>query len=309
MTLRDLECLIAIAKAGSISRAADQLAVAQPALSRRMAFLENEIGGPLFTRRARGIELTPAGRALVEDSTRILRDVVDARRRAQAVAAGEAGVLTIAFIGSSANLPMLSQAIRDYRRTRPNMHLILDRQRSDAMVVAARQGRIDIGIGYLRADDAGLEHLAIQQERYILAMPEGHRLASAPVSLADLAGEPLVWYPPEIGGRAHDEVAAAFAARSIAFNVVQEGESEETLLELVSVGIGSAILSASVILRRDLHHIAVQPIRDLNLIQSLALFWRPCPPPQVTDFVAIMEPLVTRHRNELQARDLGDIVR
>lgn len=305
ITLKDLDYLVTIAGAGSISRAAESLAIAQPALSRRIAALEHHLGAAVFVRGARGISLTPAGQSLASDGAAILKSVADAKRRAQSIACGETGSLKIGFIGSSANLPLMSRAILDFRRERPNVHLDLQRGRSEEIIRSVQKGKIDIGIGYLLVED-DLQSIEIQRERYVLASPRGHRLSQPPVTLADLHDEPLVAYESAIGGRAYEEVMAQLSSRRISPRAVQWGESEETLLELVSVGIGCAIVGASVMIRRDLSHIAVQPISDLELAQSLALFWRPRPSVQVSDFVAGMAPLIGEHRSTLAKRKLGD---
>jgi DNA-binding transcriptional LysR family regulator len=175
-------------------------------------------------------------------------------------------------------------------------------------IAAMRRGEIDVAIGYIRPEDDGLEHYPIQQERYVVAMPPRHRLSGRAIEMADLADEPLVCYPASIGGRVYNDIMGAFQDRGITPNVVQEAEGEETLLEFVAVGFGCAIVTASVLVRRELHQIEIQPILDMHMTETLAMFWNPAPSIQTQELLDIMRPLITAHRQSLAEKATSSIL-
>jgi DNA-binding transcriptional LysR family regulator len=296
--LRHLRSFATVARLGSISAASGILHIAQPALSRQISELEVELRAKLFVRRARGVTLTDAGAAFLEDAQAILRSLREASKRCAAVARGEAGTLRLGFVGTAAHYRFLSEGIRDFRERYPDVVLELRRLRSEANLAALRAGELDVAICYHRSDDdAKLEGLLVEEDRYLLAVPIHHHLANVGVTtLSEIAAERFLWYSRALGEMTYDQIAEAFAAQGLSLNVVQEGESEETLLELVSVGMGCTFVISSVRKRREMANVALMPIADLDVVLSLQVVWPRKPRRLVESFMQLITPLVAAER-------------
>ncbi len=242
MTLAQLRYFLAAAEAGSLSRAAVQIRVAQPALSQQVAALETEFGQALFLRHARGVTLTEAGRRLRERATEILRQVdlvhdevtVDAACPAGSVALGLATAFNTAF-----SVPVLVRARRLYPRIR--LHLV--ESMSGFLREWTERGRIDLAIIYeappgptLRVEALGTEDL------FLIAPPGMADLLGAAVTLPGLASLRLVLPGTAHGLRALVDRRAAEAG--LALRIVFEVDSTETIKQLVAAGEGCSILSA-----------------------------------------------------------------
>src|SRR5438093_7383789 len=115
MELRHLRYFVAVGEDQHYGRAAQRLRVAQPALSRQIQDLEEEIGFKLFDRLSRGVKLSAAGRSLLEDARRILDEVNDATARAKRVAAGQSGVLRLGFVESISWHGVVPDSFRRFR--------------------------------------------------------------------------------------------------------------------------------------------------------------------------------------------------
>jgi len=285
----------AVARARSISAAAAQLHIVQPALSRQMHDLEEELGFELFERQARGVVLTRGGEQFLADVDRLLTELRDAARRGLAVATGRSGSLTASFIGTATHLPFMRDAVRALRARGGEVNLKMVRLRSEEALQALRARSIDVALCYDRPGaDRFFDHLPVRREGYLLALPSDHKLALAgKVRLADLEGEPFLWYPRHLGAATYDALAAAFTERGLTFQVTQEGEAEEVLLELVSFGMGITLVTESVTDRRRLDNVVLRRVEDLDLELALDLVWRRDDRSAlVSAFVDILRPMI-----------------
>ena len=138
MDTRQMRCVIAIAEAGSLTKAAERLGLAQPALTQTLNRLEKELGTALFTRTRRGAALTDAGQAVIDDLRASLAYGDAATERARAMGAGRAGRLTIGFV-THAVYEVLPNALRRLRAEHPQLDVVL-REMSNAEQVAALEG-------------------------------------------------------------------------------------------------------------------------------------------------------------------------
>ena len=151
MELRQLRYFIAVAKSEHFRRAAKSLSIAQPALSRQVRALEDEIGVSLFERLPRGVRLTEPGRIFLHEATRIIDEVEAASERVKRSARGQVGTLRIAFSEAMSGHDVLTQAIRSFRTTYADVEIILTPMTSHLQVEALRTGRIDVGFQYSRS--------------------------------------------------------------------------------------------------------------------------------------------------------------
>lgn len=193
MELRHLRYFVAVADAGSLTvAAARKLNTSQPSLSRQMRDLENEVGAQLLTRRARGIELTPAGRAFLEHARTVLSQVEAATKAARRVAHPAKPCFSIGFL-TGHELTWMPEALRILRDELPNIDVMISSQYSPLLADELSKGKIDAA--FLRRE-RGVPDLAFRllvKEPLVVVLPSDHRLSSLKaISPRDLVGETFV---------------------------------------------------------------------------------------------------------------------
>jgi LysR family transcriptional regulator, hca operon transcriptional activator len=192
MELRHLRYFVAVAEAGSLTVAARKLHTSQPSLSRQIRDLEEEIGAQLLTRRARGIELTPAGRAFLEHARVALAQVAAAAEAARRVAHPAKPCFTIGFL-TGHELTWMPEAMQILRDELPNIDVMISSQYSPLLADGLSKGKIDAA--FLRREQ-GAPDLAFRllvKEPLVVVLPTNHRLAALKaISPQDLVGETFV---------------------------------------------------------------------------------------------------------------------
>jgi LysR family hca operon transcriptional activator len=193
MELRHLRYFIAVAEAGSLTvAAARKLHTSQPSLSRQIRDLEHEVGAQLLTRRARGIELTPAGRAFLERARSVLSQVEAATGAARRVAHPAKPCFAIGFL-TGHELTWMPEALRILRDELPNIDVMISSQYSPQLADAIVKGTV--GAGFLRREQ-GVPELAFRslvKEPLVVVLASEHRLARRKaISPGDLVGETFV---------------------------------------------------------------------------------------------------------------------
>ncbi|MFB7438177.1 LysR family transcriptional regulator [Streptomyces mirabilis] len=190
LDLRKLRYFVAVADRLHFGRAADELHIAQPVLSRQIRALEQDLGASLFTRDRHGVELTDAGRQLLADAGPLLASTHAVRRRVSAAARGNRRLM----VGFRAGIPVIPAA-RAFEDRHPDVVVDVQRIEGDDQAAMLLDGRIDVGYVRLPIDEAGLRVTPLYTEPRVAVLPAGHRLAGKEeVTEADLAGEPLVWH-------------------------------------------------------------------------------------------------------------------
>jgi DNA-binding transcriptional LysR family regulator len=249
--LRHLRYFVAVAEELHFSRAAARLRIAQPALSQQIRRLEQELGVALFNRTKRHVELTPAGRALLEEGGRVLAQAERAARTAQRAARGEIGPLAIGFT-PSADLDILPRVLRRWHARFPDVEIVLHSLLPAAQVEGLRDGRIHIGFVRTPIEEAGLVVEPIQREPLVAVLPHRHPLARAErVHLGDLAPDTMILFPREIAPGYYDIFIGACRRAGFTPRILHPG-SMQTNLALVSAGLGVSLMPASIrTLRRD----------------------------------------------------------
>src|SRR5579862_3005999 len=197
MELRHLRYLVGVGEEQHFGRAAERLHIAQPALSRQIQALEEELGFPLFDRLSRGVRLNAAGKLFLTDARRILQDVDEAKRRAERIAHGKVGTLRIGIATAVAWHGLVSDCFRELRRQQPGVELELHHLLTVHQIEAILAGRLDAGfVASLTPWHKDLAHWEFAQDRMVLAVPKGHPLTKRKtVRLRDLRDMPFVWFP------------------------------------------------------------------------------------------------------------------
>jgi LysR family hca operon transcriptional activator len=193
MELRYLRYFVAVAEAGSLTVAAERiLHTSQPSLSRQIRDLEEEVGAELLTRRARGIELTPAGRAFLDHARSVLSQVEAATEAARRVAHPAKPCFTLGFL-TGHELTWMPEALRILRDELPNIDVMISSQYSPRLADGISKGKIDAA--FLRREKGvpGLAFRVLVKEPLVAILPSNHRLAALKaISPRDLAGETFV---------------------------------------------------------------------------------------------------------------------
>src|SRR6202035_320422 len=193
MELRHLRYFVAVAEAGSLTVAAEQrLHTSQPSLSRQIRDLESELGAQLLTRRARGIELTPAGRAFLDHARLVLSQVAAASEAARRVAHPAKPCFVMGFL-TGHELTWMPEALRILHDELPNIDVMISSQYSPLLASALLKGTVDAA--FLRRE-RGVPELAFRllvKEPLMVVLPSDHRLAPLKaISPGDRAGETFV---------------------------------------------------------------------------------------------------------------------
>lgn len=285
--LRQWRQFIALAEELHFGRAAARLHMTQPPLSLAIQGLERQLGVPLFHRTRRSVALTPAGAALLPAVRRLLAAAEALPQVAQSAAAGLAGTLRLAFVSNVAYGP-LPEWLRGFRDAHPDVALQLREATLDVQLAAFDADEIDAGF-VLHAPGAvppGLGASTALTEPLVMALPASHAAAVRPVlRLADVAGEPLVIFPRQIAPSLYDAVLAAYRAHGATPQIGQEAIQMQTIVNLVSAGMGLAWVPESVT-RLQRPGVVYRAVADAALSCQTSLVWRLPPPPVVQRFVA-----------------------
>ena len=272
MDLRHLRYFLAVAEEGHFGRAAQRLNIVQSALSMQIKALEDELGGALFVRTSRRVELTEAGQLLRAEARRTLDQAAHAQRVVQRSLRGDMGTVRIGFAGNAVFSGRLMADVRAFRKAYPDAEVILSELAPQLQVGAIQKGQLDLGYAPSHGGqvvDSTLIFESIGTWPLVVAMPEDHPLANQhPLRVPMLVAESLIVYA------AHGADEHMLAALRIALGSepkVQRTVSTLSVLALVASGLGVALVPTPLmqvsipgLIYRTLDD--VQPQADLLLI-------------------------------------------
>ncbi|WP_020651690.1 LysR family transcriptional regulator [Massilia niastensis] len=277
LELRQLRHFVTVAEELHFGRAAARLHMTQPPLSQSIAGLEELLGAPLFLRNRRQVNLTPAGSALLPEARRILDEAGALPELVRRVASGEAGRLALSFV-TTAGVSVLPAILRGYSAAYPKVRLVLQEATSDLQFEELLQGRIDAGFvipPLPGRQDSLLDYLKIVEEPLVLCAPGGLDAlrARGPVRLRDLPPLPLLIFPRAVAPALHDAVLACFRAAGVTPVIGQEAIQMQTIVSLVSGGMGLALVPQSVsnLMRPGVEYRA---LADPTPLAETGLAWR-----------------------------------
>ena len=276
MELRHLRYFVAVGEEQHYGRASRRLRVAQPALSRQIQDLEEEIGFKLFDRLSRGVKLSAAGKLFLEDARRILQAVSEATARAAHVARGQSGTLRVGFPENASWHGIVPDSFRRFREQQPDAELQLQPAASLELLDAIRSGLLDAGfLNFMPNVDPELDQLAVAVHRVELAVPKTHPLTKLKkLRLRELADAAFVWFPRRASPAFYDRLMhECYRGGLKSPRIVQEGLNEATILSLVSTGLGVGWVLGSARWRCP-ETVAILRVVDLNVPLRLALAWR-----------------------------------
>lgn len=252
MDVRQLRHFAAVAETLHFGRAAERLGMTQPPLSQSIMALERELGAPLFTRSKRSVRLTPLGEQWLPEVRAALAAVDELPASARRLRDGQAGRLSLSFV-STADYSVLPDLVRRYSQAYPEVEIQLFEATSDVQLPALAEGERHAGIVIPPADQAlppGLAYRRLLREPLIAAVPtawiDAGRIGSAEaMSTAEVLASPLILFPRQVAPAFHDLVTGYYAALGGEAQIVQEAIQMQTIISLVSSGLGIALAPAS----------------------------------------------------------------
>ena len=285
---------LAVAEELHFGRAAQRLNMTQPPLTQAIAQLETVLGLRLFDRTKRSVQLTAAGAALAPQARDLLARAHSLPASARATADGHAGRLRLAFV-STVGFGLLPQWVRAFRQQYPQVMLELIEATGDVQLKLLKRGEIDAGFmlhspGFEPAD---VERQLIASEPLLVVLPSQHALGQqSTLTLARVLDEPLVMFPRRIVPSLHDAVFAMYHASNRLPQVAQEAIQMQTIVNLVSAGLGIAWVPESVrqfqrsgVLYRE---VKTTPGSPVPLCETSLVWARDCNNPVLQRFVSVI---------------------
>ena len=248
MELRHFRYFVALAEELNFTRAARRLHISQPPLSAQIQRLEKELGTPLIRRLPKGVELTDAGKLLLEQARLILTQVDDAAAGVRRRGRGETGRIIVGVSGAYFH-PLLMRVLRECNTRYPDLSIGIEVTVSNAALLVAwlRTGRIDACLLSIPLEDAeGVTVEPIVDEDCVIVLPHDHALANlASAPLADLAQETFVLFNRAFNPAAYDSIYAACRQAGFSPKVALEAPTMVAIIPLVAAGFGVSVLPRS----------------------------------------------------------------
>lgn len=240
MELHQLRYVVAVAKTGNFSRAAERCHVAQPSLSQQIQKLEDELGQRLFNRLKRGVKLTEAGESFLPRALRILEEVEAARREAEDTQALVRGTVTVGALPTIAPY-LLPSVIARFSDKYPGIEVVVQEDTTARLLKLATAFEVDMAIMSLPIDESGIEVEKLFSEELVLAVPLNHALAKKKsVKVADLEDERFILMKE--GHCLGDQVLGFCNRRNFQPNVSCRSAQMETVQALVATGLGISLV-------------------------------------------------------------------
>jgi DNA-binding transcriptional LysR family regulator len=243
LQVEELHSFVVLADELHFGRASKRLFVSQPALSKQIRRLEEKVGGNLFTRTRRKVEITEAGRVLLVGADKVLREDEAALSLAREAVLGRAGTLRIGF-GIASVSEILPRTILRFRKTYSQVELKMRDMSTPAQIAALVEGNIDIGIVRLPIAHTELDSLPLFHEQLVVAT-SGSLPYNSRQGLAALRNQPFVFFPRATSATLHDHVLGLCRCSGFSPTIVQEASELFTILNLVRAGLGVSLVPSA----------------------------------------------------------------
>ncbi|KNZ31649.1 MAG: LysR family transcriptional regulator [Methylibium sp. NZG] len=295
---------LTLAETLHFGRAAAQLHMTQPPLSLAMQQLERRLGHPVFERSRRGVALTAAGAALVEPVRQLLRQAAALPAVASAASLGETGRVRLGFV-STVGFGPLPGWLLQFRDANPAVSVALREATGDVQLAAFAQRELDAGFllhapGMAPDGSTGLQRLSLGGEPLLLALPTSLPWSSAVrLKAATLLAQPLVIFPRLIAPSLYDAVLAFYHRHGVTPTIAQEAIQMQTIVNLVSAGLGLAWVPRSMTLLQRagvVYRPLPAALADAAPRSETSLVWPADAPPAVLRFVDFVRERSARPR-------------
>jgi len=244
MELRHLRYFVAVADEENVTRAAAKLHVAQPAVSRQIRDLEEELGLPLLERTAKSVRLTDAGRVFLQEAWAVLARADDAIKTVRAVAGGTSGELHVGY-APSLTVQILPRALRRFQAALPGVKVSLHDLSTEEMLEGLREGRLQVSLGVAPEGGQlrGLKFHELARYPMGIAVAPGHRFErQRTITLEKAVAEPFIGYSRVGYPEYHSAMGKIFASTGREPHFVEEHDSVTSLIAAVEAGRGIAVV-------------------------------------------------------------------
>lgn len=282
MNLKQLEFAVALAEEGNFTRAAERCHVVQSALSHQIAYLEQELGTPLFERLPRQVRPTAAGEALLVHARQVLASLRHLRADVAAVSGEVRGLLAIGQISSLTDIDVVAM-LAAFQQAHPQVEFQLRVEKSEVLIAQVQSRELDVALVGLAPSAAldGVCHRMLQEEDLVAVLAPSHRLARRKrLPLAELQDEALVDFPRGTGARRQTD--EAFAAAGLPHTVRFEVNLMELVERFVRHGLAVGIVPALI---ADGFEGVVQIPLQPTPTRRVHLAWQRVPTPAARAFV------------------------
>lgn len=273
--LRQIKYFVRIAELEHFGQAAEDLHIVQPALSRQIKQLEEELEVELFERLPRGVRLTSAGQVLLQRSRPLLQELERTLAATKLASQGKLGSLRIGFADGTTYSGHLPQVIGSFRSSHADVELELIPERSVIQAKLLAENAIDAAFVYwLPRDRSNIDFVPINKERVVLAMAKSNKLTrKKSLRLADLQDSSFIWIKRDNSPMFYDLILSQCNQAGLTLNVVQEATTESSMLSLVSADMGVTFITETA-QRRKPDNVELRPVKDLTATITLMAMWR-----------------------------------
>ncbi len=236
LSFRQMQAFVATARLRSFSRAAHEIGISQPALSKAVSDLEADIGYALFDRTTRRVSLTTAGRQFLPSAERVINAYGSAREDLESLARGRGGRVAIACLPSVA-FGLMPRVLSAFAADFPDITVDLVEQRADQVADSVQSGDVDIGISNVVGEIKGLETSPLLSDRFALVCPAAHPLAAKmAIRWRELENIPIIAMTPDSGIWQEIEIALHRVGRKLSIRYIAANPA--TILALAAAGVG-----------------------------------------------------------------------
>lgn len=195
MQTSEIQAFLTLARLGHLTNAASELCISQPAMTRRISQLEQELGVPLFERLPRGVRLTAAGQALLPFAHRAIAALQDGTAAVRSIDQADRGIVKLGMVGTLASTE-LPEVLKRFRAGHPEIRVVLHTGRSEQISHMVRSGEIDLGLRYFGETDTDLVATPAHDEPLcVVAASDTQWVSGVAKTASDLSGVPWVLFP------------------------------------------------------------------------------------------------------------------
>ena len=277
MDFRQFRYFVTTAEELHFAKAAERLGIAQPVLSQQIKVLENQLGGKLFSREKRRVELTEMGSAFLIEARIALAAADKAVNVAKDIARGVSGNINIGIVGSVMYEHDLPQLFRDYCLAHPDVKLSLNELPVVSQLEAVRDKHLDLAIVREPIPAQlleGLEHFILSSQRLVAALPVKHRLSGFDsVRLQDLAEDSFLGFPDPDGIGMHQAVLNLCRQAGFEPRFSQRTQNLTTMISFVGTGFGVGLV-VDIVSHLQIPEVRYLPLENLDTTSNLILVHR-----------------------------------
>ena len=274
MNLQQFRNALVLSRKLNFTRAAEELNIVQPALSRQIRQLEEELNAELFERNKRNVKLTAAGRYFIHEIDKVLQQVEKVVKKTSQIHEGEVGELRIGFTHSVMQA-ILPRILSDIKQQMPGMKAILREMNNHDQAVALQFGKLDVGFATNPLVPSDLKSRILHVDNFTLLLPLSHPVDKTNFSdFSVFADEEFIFPPPSDGSNYVRTVESICTDAGFQPKIIHETDSASTSFRLVEAGLGVSFEPASS-LRGHEFPIKTIELKDIRQKAELTMIWRP----------------------------------